>query len=200
MTSTAAATVDDMRTLLVAPDPAWLAERRRLGHDRRDEVWDGVLHVPPDPTTDHQRLESRLIEVLGPLARRRGLEAIAELSILDPADHNRNYRTPDVLVVDPQLLIRRGTEGPVELVIEILSNGDESRDKLPFYAARGVKEVWLADPDTREVELYVLRGATYFAILPDRSGLLRSPAMDLELSVASGPKLRLSWLDGSAEI
>ncbi len=189
-----------MRTVLVDPGPEWLAERRRLGIDRRDEVWDGVLHVPPEPTSDHQRLSSRLLRVLAPLAERRDLECFVTLSILDPGNHDKNYRTPDVMVVDPRTLIRRGTEGPAELAVEVLSQNDESRDKLPFYAARGVKEVWLVDPETREVEVYVLRGKTYFTTVADRSGVIRAPALDLELSVVEGPKLRIAWTDGAAEV
>lgn len=189
-----------MRVLLLEPDQEWLDERRRRGLDHKDEVWDGVLHVAPAPTSWHQRITTRLVEVLGGLARSAELEVIIETSILDPRDHDRNYRTPDLLVIRPDRLIPRGTEGPVELAIEVLSANDESRDKMPFYAARGVKELWLVDPETRAVEVYVLRGGTYFAILPDDVGRVRAPALGLELQVVDGPKLRLAWPGGSAEI
>jgi Uma2 family endonuclease len=181
-------------------DEEWLAERRRRGIANRDEVWDGVLHVAPEPLSEHQRVSTRLVEVLGSLARTRGLETFHKLSILDPKNHDKNYRTPDVLVLDPKHVIRRGTEGPVVLAIEVLSPDDESRDKLPFYAARGVAEVWLVDPETRAVELYTLRGDRYFTIVADRAGTIRAPALDLELSTVAGPKLRVAWLDGAAEI
>jgi Uma2 family endonuclease len=197
---TTTATLDPMRTLLVAPDPDWLEERRRRGIDRQDEVWDGVLHVPPAPSMHHQRIEGTLAFVLRPLAVANGLECFTQLSILDPREHHRNYRTPDVALVDPRHLIQRGTEGPVELAIEVLSPDDESRDKFPFYAARGVKELWLVDPDTRAFEVYTLRGAAYFAILADDTGVVRAPALGLVLSLVDGPKLRLQWTDGAAEI
>jgi Uma2 family endonuclease len=189
-----------MRTVIASPDPSWLEERRRCGADRWDEVWDGVLHVPPEPSFFHQRLESRLVEVFGPLARARGLEALVTFSILDPRNHDRNYRTPDVVVLDPSLAIPRGTEGPVELVVEVLSPHDESRDKFAFYAERGVKEIWLVDPESRAHEIYLLRGSSYFAVLAERSGVTRAPALDLELSIAAGPKLRVAWVHGAAEL
>jgi Uma2 family endonuclease len=189
-----------MRAVLVGLSPEWLDERRRLGIDSQDEVWDGVLHVPPEPSTDHQRFEGNLEFVLKPIVMARGLEIFHQLSVLDPRDHKKNYRTPDLMVVDPKYLIRRGTEGPVELAIEVLSPDDESRDKIPFYATRGVKELWLVDPDSRAVEVYLLRGTTYFTIVPDRAGILRPPALDLELSIIAGPKLRMTWPGGSAEI
>jgi Uma2 family endonuclease len=192
--------LERMRVLLLEPDKEWLEERRRRGIDRKDEVWDGVLHVAPEPTTWHQRLATRLAEVLGPLARSRGFESIIELSILDPLGHDRNYRTPDLVVVAPDVLIRRGTEGPVELAIEVLSPNDESRDKMPFYAARGVKELWLVEPETRAIEVYVLRGGTYFAILAEPDARVRAPALGLELQVVDGPKLRITSATDSAEI
>lgn len=180
-------------------DREWLAERRRLGIDGKDEVWDGVLHVAPTPTTDHQRFEGAVEAVLRPLALARSFELFHMVAILDPRDHDRNYRIPDVLVVEPTYVLRLGTEGPVELAIEILSPDDESREKLPFYAERGVKELWLVDPETRAHEVYLLRGKGYGIVVADRAGITRAPALDLELSLA-GTKLRIAWASGSAEI
>ena len=38
--------------LLEIPDTIqrWMDERARLGHDRMDEMWDGVLHMVPPPS------------------------------------------------------------------------------------------------------------------------------------------------------
>ena len=197
---TITAKLDSMRTLLVAPDPEWLEERRRCGIDRRDEVWDGVLHVPPEPSPHHQRIEGRLARWLSPLAEARNLECLTGIAILDPANHDKNYRVPDIIVIDPRQILRRGTEGPVIVAIEVLSPHDESREKFAFYAARGVKEVWIVDPDTRDFEVYTLRSGVYFAILPDETGRVRAPALDLTLSLGAGPVLHVAWAGGSAEI
>ena len=189
-----------MRALLLEPDREWLDDRRRRGIDGQDEVWDGVLHVLPPPFTDHQRFESDLEFALWPHVVAGGLEILHQVSIVDPRDHNKNYRIPDIIVVDPRYVLKRGTEGPVELAIEILSPDDESREKIPYYASRGVKELWLVDPETRMIEVYVLRGSTYFVAMADRAGVIRAPALDLELSIVAGPKLRIAWANGSAEI
>ena len=43
-----------------------LDERRRLGLDVFDEVWEGVLHMVPPPSGEHQRLELELgLRVVG---------------------------------------------------------------------------------------------------------------------------------------
>ena len=64
-----------MAMVLADPDPEWLAERARLGIDRWDEVWDGVLHVPPTPATAHQRFAADLLFVLRPLVTAQGLQS-----------------------------------------------------------------------------------------------------------------------------
>ncbi len=188
-----------MRAVMIA-SPEWLAERHKTGADQWDEVWDGVLHVPPTPTSDHQGLESDLEAALRPLALARGLRIFHQLGVLDPRDHWGNYRIPDVLIIDPANVIPAGTEGPVEVAIEILSPDDESRDKMPFYAERGVKELWLVDRDTRLVEVYLLRGKVYAIVAPDRAGIIRAPALDLELSVVAGPKLRIASATSATDV
>ena len=192
--------LDDMRVLMLQPDREWLDERRRRGLDHKDEVWDGVLHVAPAATSVHQMMTTDLVEVLGPLARAHGLRPMVETAVLDPMNHDRNYRVPDLLVLDPSYLVERGTEGPVVLAIEVLSPNDESREKFDFYASRRVGEIWIIDPTTREIEVYVLRGNKYFASLPDGSRSVHAPALDLRLSVCAGPKLRVTWAGGSAEL
>ena len=94
---------------------------------------------------------------------------------------------------------RSGTEC-FTLAIEVLSPNDESRDKFGFYAARGVAEVWLVEPNTRALEVYVLRGSQYFISLPDANHVVHAPALDLQLAVVAGPKLRVTWAGGSAEL
>ncbi len=56
------------------------------------------------------------------------------------------------------------------LVVEILSPGDESWQKLPFYAAHAVDEVLVIDPDERSVAWLGLRGGEYQPL--ERSGLI----------------------------
>lgn len=189
-----------MRALLLEPDPAWLEERRRLGHDRFDEVWDGVLHVVPSPSATHQRLEGKLEAVLRPIVEAAGLEIFHNFDLLDRQKGDENYRQPDIAVVSPSDVMERGINGHAELVVEILSPDDESREKFPFYAMCEIPEYWIVDPRTRAIEVYVLRRATYVAINADESGVIHAPRFGLELSLVDGPRLRIAWSDGSAEI
>ena len=45
------------------------------------------------------------------------------------------------------------------MVVEIQSPGDETYEKLPFYAELGVSEVWIINRDSRSIEVYALRTA-----------------------------------------
>jgi Uma2 family endonuclease len=54
------------------------------------------------------------------------------------------------------------------LVVEIVSPGDETWEKLPFYAAHHVDEVLIVDPQERSVSWLALERGKYRPI--DRSG------------------------------
>lgn len=190
------AILSDMQALLIDPDPRWLEERRRNGLDSRDEVWEGVLHVVPPPSSSHQRVEFALARVLAQIAERHELEVLPELGMFQA---ELNYRKPDIVVLRPDHVLEHGCER-AELVVEVLSPRDESRKKLTFYAERGIPEVWLVDPVTRATEVYVLRGGAYYIALPNRAGIIEAPRLELELSVIDGPKLRLAWQGGSADV
>jgi len=189
-----------MRAVLLEPDPEWLEKRKRWGLDRMDEVWDGVLHVPPRPSTFHQSFESELEFALRPLVASLGLRLFHELSVFEPDKSETNYRTPDLVIAANEHVSDRGIEGRAELVVEILSPNDESREKFPFYAARGIPEYWIVDPKTREIEVYVLRGDVYFAVTANRDGVIYAPRLGVELAVVTGPRLRITWPGDSAEI
>ena len=177
--------------MLEAPEEL-LEERRRRGLDLRDEVWDGVLHMVSPPSSEHQRLGSRLLLAVAPVAERRGLTALYETGVFDPVAGTRDYRVPDLVFARPEHISDRGIEGRAALVVEILSPGDESREKLPFYAAVGVEELWFVSPGDRLVEVYVARAGTFHAALPDDGGGVRSAARGITLSTVPGPALHLA--------
>ena len=166
-----------MRAVWLQPDPSYLEERQRLGLDRRDEVWDGVLHMVPPPVSRHEDLVTSLLIGLSAICRPRGL--VVSMGGLFGSD--KNYRCPDVLVGRPAQRSERGFEG-AELVIEVLSPNDESRDKFPFFAKLGVREVWLIEPKSRELELYELRDGRYVRHQP----LTVSPVLGVTLDQREG--------------
>jgi Uma2 family endonuclease len=179
--------------------PGLLDERRRTGCDRLDEVWAGVPHLVPPPSISHQDFEYALEQALRAIAARRGLRTLHNIGLAVPGTGWTDYRVPDLCVAHPAQLSEHALEGRAELVVEILSPRDESREKLPFYASRGVREVWLVEPATREVELFALRGRGYERILAI-DGAIHSAALAIALRVVAGPRLQLGDGDLTIEV
>jgi Uma2 family endonuclease len=149
-----------VRTIVPDPPPAefaaWLQRRRERGLDRFDEVWDGEYVVMPSPGHVHALLDQQIAELLGPLARRAGLIATDGLNL---GERDQDYRIPDRVVCRPEDL--SDWLPTAELVVEIVSPGDQTERKLPHYAAHGVKEVVIVDPGTRSVRWLALREGEY---------------------------------------
>ena len=163
-----------------------LEERHRLGHDHRDEMWEGVLHMVPQPLSRHQILGARLLNALSPPAEARGLIATYETSVFRPGGDWSDYRVPDLVVARPENVSERGVEGRAELVVEIRSPGDESYEKLPFYADVGCQQVLIVDRDTLELELSVGGMArTGTPVVLDSLGV--------EIERVDGPGLVVVW-------
>jgi Uma2 family endonuclease len=158
-----------MPTLVCDPPPAefeaLLERRRRLGQDLLDEVWQGVYHMNPAPSRRHAQVAQQLAVLLDRPARAAALVPVISIFNLGEPD---DFRVPGGGLLRP---------GPDEvylpiaaLVVEILSPGDKTWDKLGFYAAHGVDEVLIADPQERRVH-WLGRTPEGYAPL-DHSGLI----------------------------
>jgi Uma2 family endonuclease len=176
-----------------------LAQRRQLGQDRWDEVWDGVLHMVPPPSGAHQRLGAELVAVMLPLGREQGLLCSLDTGQFDPARGWEDYRQPDVALYEPAHASDRGIDGRAEVVVEIRSPRDATYEKLPFYARLGVPELLVIHPSTRMVERFTLRDG---ALRPDPAGgdgsvsLQAIPLTLRPVEGPDGPALQLTWPGG----
>ena len=97
---------------------------------------------------------------------------------------------------DPRRQPRRARGGP-DAVFEIRSPGDESYEKLPFYAALGVREIVIIPRDLKKPELYTLAGSQYVAVTPDAHGFLLAETMGVCFGHEPGPPPRLLVVDAS---
>ena len=173
--SRAGGTLDGMPTLVRDPQPAEFAalleRRRRLGQDLYDEVWDGVLHMNPAPAGRHGQIDRQLALILTPLARAAGLTSTGTFNLGSEGD----YRVPDGgLHRDWRDQVWYGTAA---LVIEIVSPDDETWNKLEFYAAHGVEELLIVDPQEKTVSWLALESGEYRHL--KRSRLLELGAGEL---------------------
>lgn len=120
----------------------------------------------PGPSIEHADISQQLAVLLDGPARAAGLRPTMSEFNLGESEHD--FRVPD------GGLHRPGASGvwqqTAAAVVEILSPGDESRQKLPFYADHDVDEVLLVDPAERTVTWLALHHGQYEPV--QRSGLI----------------------------
>jgi len=166
-----------MRTLVLDPASAGLEplleRRRQSGLHRLDEVWAGVLHLSPAPSHAHASVGQQIAVLWDAPARAAGLEPT--LGKFNLGESDRDFRVPDGgLHRPPAAPMWHPTAA---LVLEIVSPGDESWEKLPFYAGHGVDEVLIVDPQERSVDWLALRNDEYSPV--ERSALIELSAGEL---------------------
>jgi Uma2 family endonuclease len=191
-----------MRGVMLDVPEHILTERRISGADQFDEMWEGVLHMVPPPSVENQNtewlIEAWLRHYWKPLhPKNRVLHQVA----LSPDDNWRfNFRTPDIVLFTAQELpnLRRTfCHGPCTVAIEIRSPGDESFEKLDFYAALKVPEVWIVDAGSIDSPVFVLQGNSYERRAADVEGWITSPSTSIKLRPLKD-QLSLQMLDDSA--
>lgn len=68
-----------------------------------------------------------------------------------------------------------------DFVFEVLSESTEQHDretKFQDYAAHGVTEYWIVDPDMETVEQYMVKNEEYDLLLKSKDGMIESVAIE----------------------
>jgi Uma2 family endonuclease len=81
------------------------------------------------------------------------------------------------------------------VVVEIRSPGDETWDKLEFYAGIGVPEVWVVDRDTRVPQVFRLAGGEYEELHAEADRWLQSPMTGVWLRAGTAGTLEVQMGD-----
>ncbi len=163
----------------------------RLPDDHRYEVIDGELFLTPAPRPHHQIVSGRLFVLLNRHVETLGLGQV----FFAPCDlvlSKFDVLQPDIFFIAEQRRAIIGekyiSEAP-DLVVEVLSPSTADRDrvkKAARYAKFGVREMWIADPDAKTIEVHVnaeggFRRETTYA----GGDVLRSPLLPgLEIPLA----------------
>jgi Uma2 family endonuclease len=110
-----------------------------------------------------------------------------EAELFRPGSEDADYRVPDVVYARREHLTRRGVAARAELVIEIRSPGDESYEKVPFYAEMDCQEVLIIDRDTLAMHLFVRGERQPAAEAYDLASL------GVRIARIDGPRLEVTW-------
>lgn len=114
--------------------------------DYFDEVWDGVLKMSPAPNWEHQDLSAGLTAAFRIVVWEPGLGRVLPAVNVSPLadDWPTNYRIPDLSVYlagNPAVFHEAHIQGGPDLIIEIVSAGEDAHAKLAFYASIGTGEL-----------------------------------------------------------
>ena len=130
--------------------------------EQRVELIDGMIYVMEAPGFVHQRIAGEMLFAIKSFIRNKGGDCIPLLSPIDVRldCDDRTMIQPDLIILcDSDKIKRRGIMGAPDFILEILSRSTRRKDcikKLQKYSDAGVKEYWIAVPETKSIEQYLL--------------------------------------------
>lgn len=142
---------------------------------KRYEIIDGELFVAAAPLLKHQAALSETNDLVKGFVRVNDLGQVY-FAPVDVFFSSTNVVEPDLIYVSWETLARSGAariDGAPDLVVEVLSPSTRRIDltrKTALYAANGVPEYWLIDPEAETVSILCLRDGAYVAQEPDDAG------------------------------
>jgi Uma2 family endonuclease len=161
-------------------------ERRRrerfyeeMNEQVKQEFINGEVIVHSPVKLKHERASRSLLELLDIYVRRHELGYVAHAKLLICL--TRNDYEPDISFFKKDkaaAFTPNQMKFPApDFIAEVLSPSTETNDrgvKLDDYAAHGIGEYWIVDPENERVEQYLLTGDAYTLQLKVNSGTLRS--------------------------
>ncbi len=148
------------------------ADYRTWEEDKRWELIQGVPYCQAAPSTEHQRLVTRLLAQFEIYLEGKSCEVLPapiDVILADKSQQQEEINTvvqPDLIICcDPSKITRRACEGAPDLIIEVLSPSTFKRDlndKFQLYEKVGVKEYWVVSPGETSVIVYELDKAGRF--------------------------------------
>jgi Uma2 family endonuclease len=126
---------------------------------KRREIIEGKLFVTPSPQTPHKRAVMRLSVRLWQFVDSHKLGEVFGAPF-DVVFSEFDVVEPDLLYISNAragVLTNKNVQGAPDLVVEVVSEGTEKRDrtiKLKLYGKFGVDEYWIIDPYGPSAEIY----------------------------------------------
>jgi Uma2 family endonuclease len=142
------------------PDKIWTVSDY-MGIDISNEpvqLIHGKLIMSPAPSPQHQRISRNLFQILIQHTLNFGevfyspIDLILSESIV---------LQPDLVFISnakKEIITNRGIEGIPDLIVEVLSPSNSYIDRVTkkeIYAAHGIPELWLVDPQSKQLEIYL---------------------------------------------
>lgn len=132
------------------------------------EIIDGRLYRMSSPGMVHQEVVGALIFRLHEFKKKNLYEVFYRIGVrLFPKNDlsDDTVVIPDFVVVsDHSKINKQGCNGVPDMVVEVISPSSVRHDrvtKFRLYQRAGIKEYWIADPESRVVEVHRLQNGVY---------------------------------------
>jgi Uma2 family endonuclease len=178
-----------MKAFMPVALPEVLELRKRTGADRFDEMWEGVLHMPPAPDLRHQLMARDIVAFFAEAWEpRTGGLAVAQVNVSTPDRWPTDYRIPDVAIMTEAAAKAAETRFVQPIVaIEIRSPADETYEKLDFYAEVGVRALVVVERQTKAVQVFSVADGTLVLAAAGPGGWTLVPPLGVEVRTEAGP-------------
>lgn len=146
-----------MPVLQLQQECVTLTEYEALSHDKRVEVFEGVIYDMASPSRIHQALITDLITIFHTYIQKKNGDCEVFPAPFDVmlSKEPLTIVQPDILIVcDKDKLDEQRCKGAPDFIIEIVSHGNPSDDyikKAFYYENYGVREYWIVDPERKTV-------------------------------------------------
>ena len=164
------------------------------------EYSQGCVEVLPMPTIEHQLIVKFLLKALDGYVESRNLGTVL-FAPLPVWLFLKEYREPDLIFnfAAHQAAAKKKYYERADLVMEVVSESTRDRvrdyeEKRRDYAAAGIPEYWIVDPQERRIVVLTLHDETYVehgSFMPGQtatSKLLDGFSVDVEAVFAAGKK------------
>jgi Uma2 family endonuclease len=142
------------------------ADYENWSGDERVELINGQILMMAPPSTVHQRISAFLSNEIYNYLKSKKKNGPCEVFTapfdvrLEMENRSAARVQPDISVIcDPSKLTERGYNGSPEMVIEITSPSNASRDyitKADLYQRAKVREYWIVNPESKSISIYKL--------------------------------------------
>ncbi len=163
---------------MITKEKATYADYQALPEGAPYQLIDGELVMAPSPTRYHQIVSGELEFALRQFVKQHAVGEVYDAPFNVYFSETEAYQ-PDIVFVSNArraILTDAGAEGAPDLIVEVLSPStgyapNESEEvllecydlthKKHVYAASGVREYWIADPQEKYVEVHVNRNGVF---------------------------------------
>ena len=160
-----------------------------LDDEQRYEIIEGELIVTPAPSFRHQRIVTRLIQLLSNYILEKGIGEVV-VAPVDVVLCEDMVVQPDIIFIsnkNKENIRESGVFGAPDLVVEIISPSSLYKDiqvKKRVYEKFGIREYWIVFPDEKTVEIFSLKQGRYELVSSSqKSGKIKSIELSLEIDV-----------------